>query len=88
MFQSFDYFHKIQSLIEIEEVFIEDIKKMDHRKLQNFHENLRKVMTDYRNFYDLVFRQLKVTEAFFKMSKLMALNDILELIVEETCQCL
>ena len=78
----------LQPILDEEDFFITYVTGSDFSSLISLYDNLYHLYTDHKTLYSLVFRLKKIIKACNSMTETLVLNDAMERIVDETCECL
>jgi hypothetical protein len=71
-----------------EDQFYQEVKQFDETLMAQFRESIQNLRADHRALRNLVFKLKRIIRATAGMTSSLVLNEAIERIVEETCECL
>jgi len=78
----------LEDLLKNEENFIQEVTYFDKEKFVKLHDSIQTIRNDHMALRNMVFKLRRIIKATITMTTSLLLDEAIERIVDETCECL
>jgi len=78
----------LEELLRNEENFLQEVTYFDKEKFMKLHDSIQTIRNDHLALRNMVFKLRRIIKATITMTTSLLLDEAIERIVDETCECL